>query len=357
MLLPFFSFVFAPVKTEGIKKVVIDAGHGGMDPGNLGTGRYKTREKDIALDVSLQLGKYIEEKMPDVEVVYTRKSDKYPKLWERTALANNENADLFISIHCDAFTKENVSGCSSFVMGMANKDKNMRVAKKENSVIFMEDNYSEKYAGFDPNNIDSYIALSLYQNSYQSQSLSFASKVQDQFRKRVSRKDRGVKQQPLWVTSRVTMPSVLIELGFLTNKKEEDFLNSKKGKDYMASAIYRAFRDYKEEQEGVIKTVSESQTIIDDKEKELDTIVDHETYLTVQLLSSKEKIGGLEGFVDLIEFREGSFFKYASGKHQTIEEAKKTQLVAREKGYKDAFIIGIHKGAKISVQEALEILK
>lgn len=357
MLFPFFSFVFAPAKSEGIKKVVIDAGHGGMDPGNLGTGRYKTREKDIALDVSLQLGKYIEEKMPDVEVVYTRKSDKYPELWERTAMANKENADLYISIHCDAFTKESVSGCSSFVMGMANKDKNMRVAKKENSVIFMEDNYSEKYAGFDPNNIDSYIALSLYQNSYQEQSLSFASKVQDQFRDRVSRRDRGVKQQPLWVTSRVTMPSVLIELGFLTNKKEEDFLNSKKGKDYMASAIYRAFRDYKKEQDGLIQTVSEAQAIVDDEVKESEVEDTPETFLTVQLLSSKEKLGGLEGFDDLIEFREGKYFKYASGKHTSVDQARKTQKEAREKGYKDAFIIGIRNGVKISVQEALEILK
>lgn len=357
MLLPFFSFVFAPVKPEGIKKVVIDAGHGGMDPGNLGTGRYKAREKDIALDVSLQLGKYIEEKIPDVTVVYTRKSDKYPELWERTALANKEDADLFISIHCDAFTKESVKGCSSFVMGMANKDKNMRVAKKENSVIFMEDNYSEKYAGFDPNNIDSYIALSLYQNSYQAQSISFASKVQDQFRERVSRIDRGVKQQPLWVTSRVTMPSVLIELGFLTNKKEEDFLNSKKGKDYMASAIFRAFRDYKEEQDGVIKTVIEAQQVISDEDVVLEEATAPETFLTVQLLSSKEKIASLKGIEDLFEFQEGSYFKYASGKHLSIEEAKVTQALVKEKGYKDAFIIGIHKGSKISVQEALEILK
>ena len=232
---------------NGIKKIVIDPGHGGKDPGNLGTGRYKETEKHIALDISLLFGKYVNEAYPDIEIIYTRKTnDKFLELRERTQLANDNNADLFISIHCDAWTSPNVYGAGVYVMGMSKLKANMDIAMKENAVIYLEDDYKQNYEGFDPNTPESYIVFSLTQNTYLGQSLQIAEEVQQQFSTRANRKSRGVKQAPFYVISRANMPSILIECGFLTNPKEEDFLHSKKGKDYLASAIFRAFRSYKQ---------------------------------------------------------------------------------------------------------------
>ena len=232
---------------NGIKKIVIDPGHGGKDPGNLGTGRYKETEKHIALDISLLFGNYVKETYPDIEIIYTRKTnDKFLELHERTQLANDNNADLFISIHCDAWTSPNAYGAGVYVMGMSKLKANMDIAMKENAVIYLEDDYKQNYEGFDPNSPESYIVFSLTQNTYLGQSLQIAEEVQQQFATRANRKSRGVKQAPFYVISRANMPSILIETGFLTNPKEEDYLNSKQGKVYLASAIFRAFRSYKE---------------------------------------------------------------------------------------------------------------
>ena len=229
--------------------VVLDAGHGGKDPGNLGTGRYKETEKQITLAVTLKLGEYIEKNLPDVKVVYTRMGDTYPTLWQRVNIANGAKADLFISIHCDAFTNSNAYGSGSYIMGLDFTEHNLRMAKKENSSIFLEENYEENYEGFDPNSIESVIALTLNQSVYMDKSIQIAQKIQEQFRTRVKRKDRGVRQAPYFVTSRTLMPSVLVELGFLTNNSEEDFLHSKDGQTFMASAIYRAIKEYKIQQQ------------------------------------------------------------------------------------------------------------
>src|SRR5690554_3890923 len=228
-----------------ITRVVIDAGHGGKDPGNLGTGRYKITEKTIALNVSLKVGNYIKQAFPDVEVLYTRDDDTFVPLHERSKFANTKDADLFISIHCDAFTKETAKGVGTFVMGAAKTEANLRMAQRENKAMLLEDNRDKNYDGFDPNSPEGLIELSLRQNAHIHQSLKFAQEVQNQMRDRVGRIDRGVRQAPFWVISFTTMPSVLVELGFLTNKEEEDFLNSEIGQDYTASAIYRAFKTYK----------------------------------------------------------------------------------------------------------------
>ena len=240
-----FSFLKAQNDNLGVKKIVIDPGHGGKDPGTLGTGRYKQAEKDVVLDVSIMLGKYLESEFDDVEVIYTRNSDEFIKLSERTRIANEAKANLFISIHCDAFHDKSVYGSSTYVMGMHKTESNLNVAIRENSSILMENDYEFDYEGFNPSEPESYIALSMYQSSHIENSLLLASKIQDQFRSRVSRKDRGVKQAGFMVISRAAMPSVLVELGFLTNNMEEDFLNSEAGKVYMASAIFRAVKDYK----------------------------------------------------------------------------------------------------------------
>ena len=275
-----FCGVIAQNDNLGVKKIVIDPGHGGKDPGTLGTGRYQQAEKDVVLDVSIMLGKYLESEFDDIEVIYTRDSDKFIKLSQRTRIANEAQADLFISIHCDAFRDKAVHGSSTYVMGMHKNESNLNVAIRENSSILMENDYDLEYEGFNPSEPESYIALSMYQADYISNSLLLASKIQNQFRSRVNRKDRGVKQAGFLVLSRATMPSVLIELGFLTNNSEEDFLNSQKGKVYMASAIFRAIKEYKTTIDALVLDVQSNQP----------KNTENQLFFSVQFLTSSSQV-------------------------------------------------------------------
>jgi len=231
------------VPTEKEWVVVIDAGHGGRDPGTHGA---KAKEKDINLSVALKTGRYISEYLKDVKVIYTRDDDTYPGLDERANVANRNKADIFISIHSNWWSDQRVTGSETYVLGQTMDEANLRVAMKENSVITFEENYETKYEGYDPNSVESFIIFSLMQNTYLKQSTGFASMLQQQFKERVGRKDRGVRQAGFLVLWRTTMPAVLVELGYLSNPEEEKFLMSEQGQDYLASAIFRAFRDYKE---------------------------------------------------------------------------------------------------------------
>ena len=358
--IPVWSYLFSSDYSLALNKVVIDPGHGGKDPGNLGTGRYQSQEKDIALDVSLKLGAYIKENMPDVEVVYTRDKDVFPKLYERTALANREKADLFISIHCDAFSDSQAHGCSSFVVGM-NHGKQSRVAIKENPVINSEED-KLNYGNFDINSPEYQIEVSLYQKMYEKNSLSLAEKIQTQFRERVSRRDRGVKREPLYVTSRVAMPSVLVELGFLTNPEEEDFLNTDQGKTYMASAIYRAFKEYKSEQEGILKEVSEIQDIVTGETNQNQSNLptkDNLICLSIQVFSASKKLDkkDLSDLDTPFYLTEDNMYKYFSGCFTDLQSVKKHQKELVNKGYSDCFVTGVHDEKKINVDQVLELLK
>jgi len=251
-LLPFFVVAMllavygeaVAQKGSKISTVVIDPGHGGRDPGALGR---KSKEKDIVLDVALRTGKLIQQNLPDVKVVYTRSRDEFIELHRRAAIANQAEADLFISIHCNASKDPRASGAETFVMGEHRTNANLEVAKLENASILLEDNYSEEYGDFDPNSTAAYIALSLFQSENKNQSIRFAQTVQEQFTRRLGRKDRSVQQAGFLVLYRTTMPSVLVELGFITNPEEEAFMMSDEGKTYLASAIYRAFREYKQQ--------------------------------------------------------------------------------------------------------------
>jgi N-acetylmuramoyl-L-alanine amidase len=237
----------AGLRVYSVKRVVIDAGHGGNDSGTLGR---SSKEKDVALKIALELGRIMNEYLPDVEIIYTRKTDKFLDLKERARIANRENADLFISVHCNAAANRSVYGTETFVMGLSKVSGNFEVAKRENSVILLEDNYEEKYEGFDPNKEESYILFNMYQKAFLRNSLSLAANIENQFATRVGRKSRGVKQGPFWVLWDTSMPSVLVETGFLSNQTEEGYLNSEKGRVFIASGIYRAIRDYKSELEG-----------------------------------------------------------------------------------------------------------
>jgi N-acetylmuramoyl-L-alanine amidase len=228
--------------------VVIDAGHGGKDPGTRGK---KALEKDVALKIALKVGNYIEKNIPGVKVIYTRKNDTYLALDERAEIANKNKADLFICIHANALKGSKAHGTETYVMGLHKDNSNFELAKRENSVILMDENYKERYEGFDPGSPESYILFSLTQSAYQESSLLFAQKIEDQFASRAGRKSRGVKQAGFVVLWRTTMPSVLIETGFLSDASEEQFLLTASGQELIASGIYRAFKDYKNEVESI----------------------------------------------------------------------------------------------------------
>ncbi len=246
---------FSQKNDHGVKVVVIDAGHGGKHPGTMSK---NTKEKDITLQVALKVGAIIEQNIKDVKVVYTRKTDVFIGLDERAKIANDLNADAFISIHANSLPanvsqerRNQIYGTETYVMGLHVSNANFEVAKRENSVILLEENYEEKYAGFDPNSPESYILFSLEQSAHLEASLSLASKIENQFGTRAGRKSRGVKQAGFIVLYKTAMPSVLVEIGYLSNQKEEKDLNDELVQDYIASAIYRAFKEYKEEVESI----------------------------------------------------------------------------------------------------------
>ena len=263
---------------KGIKVVVIDAGHGGKDPGCNGV---TCKEKDISLAVALRLGKLIEDNCPDVKVIYTRKTDVFIELEERAQIANRNKADLFISIHCNAAGKpvmirdkktgklrvktftnkkgkripvETINpipfGSETYVMGLKNEEGKMKVAQRENSAILLEDNYEQKYEGFDPESEESYIIMSNYTSAYVIQSAQIALKIQSEYSKKAGRVDKGVHRQSIWVLWRTAMPSILTEIGYLTNPMEEQFLCSEKGQKYISCSIFNGFRKFKDEVEG-----------------------------------------------------------------------------------------------------------
>lgn len=230
-----------------IHTVVLDAGHGGKDPGCLGR---KTRESRVVLQLVLQLGRKIKQEMPNTRVIYTRSTDHFVELAERSAIANRSRADLFISIHCNASpSSHKVYGTETYTMGLHKTNGNLDVAKRENAVILKEENYQQTYKGFNPNSPLAHIMLANYQHAFMGSSINFAEKVERSFRNNAERKSNGVKQAGFLVLWRTTMPSVLIETGFLTNPTEEDYLMSEHGQAEISTAIYKAFAQYKHELE------------------------------------------------------------------------------------------------------------
>jgi N-acetylmuramoyl-L-alanine amidase len=280
-LIVFPAFKLISKAPKQIKTIVIDPGHGGKDPGCNGAIH---KEKEVALAVALELGKLIEENYSDIKVIYTRTTDVFVELEERAQIANRAKADLFISIHCNAAGKPVIIkdpktgkkkkktyknkkgkivvvekpnpepfGSETYVMGLKNEEGKMKVATRENSAIFYEDDYEKKYDGFDPDSPESYIIMSNYTSAYVIQSANLAMKIQEEYTKKAGRIDKGVHRQSIWVLWRTAMPSILTEIGYLTNPLEEQFLGSKQGQSYLAKAIFRGFRKYKDEIEGVKK--------------------------------------------------------------------------------------------------------
>lgn len=228
---------------EGTKTIVIDAGHGGKDPGAMYGGK---KEKDVALAIALKVGKLIEDSIPNVKILYTRKSDIFVELWERTNIANKAKADLFLSIHCNAADNTSAEGTETFVMGLHKNESNLEVAKRENASILLEENYqkNENYGGFDPNSPVGHIIFSMFQNAFLNRSLDLASKVENEFRTNTQLKSRGVKQAGFLVLWKSSMPSVLIEIGFLSNQKDREYMTSGDGQENISHSIFKAVNKF-----------------------------------------------------------------------------------------------------------------
>jgi len=329
---------------HSIKKVVIDAGHGGKDPGAVGK---KSYEKTLTLAISLKLGKYIKKYLPDVEVVYTRQTDKFVELHKRAEIANECGADFFISIHTNASPNTDAVGASTYIMGLHKAKDNFDAAKRENSVITFEDQTEAKYETFDSLSAESFIAYSLIVNAHQAQSLALAARIQEQFRERVARNDRGVRQAGLAVLWLTTMPSVLVETGFISNEKEELYLNSEQGQDYLASAIFRAFRDYKVENEKLNSTSNKK------TKPEAVTNSDKVVY-KIQIASSLEAIATnsqqFKGLQNVQEHKFENRYIYTVGNNSSLSEIIAFQNQVR-KNIPDAYVVAFKNGKRINLNK------
>jgi N-acetylmuramoyl-L-alanine amidase len=356
----FMSLLLSGMKTDIASEktwvIVIDAGHGGKDPGAIGP---ISKEKNINLALALKTGEYLEQNIKNVKVLYTRKTDVFMELRDRPEFANKNNADLFISIHSNWISKSAIKGAETWIMGPAQNEQNLEVAMKENEVILLEDDFSTKYEGFDPKSPESYIMFTVMQNTFRQQSTLLASSIQNQLKNRAGRIDRGVKQAGFWVLYMTTMPSVLVESGFITNPDEEKYLISKDGQDYIASAIYRATRDYINEidKKTNISTSNENEQVAEPDSSITDTIpVVDELKFMIQIATSTEKKRlvpeNFKGIKDVVELSSLNLFRYATGSFSNYSQAadyrKKIEAV-----YPDAFVIAIKNNKILPLQDAL----
>ena len=365
--------------------VVIDAGHGGHDPGAIGK---ISKEKNINLKVALKLGGLIKLNCKDVKVVYTRTRDVFIPLDRRAQIANDAKADLFISIHTNALAKNRTAqGASTWTLGLAKSDDNLEVAKRENAVILYESDYETRYAGFNPNSAESYIIFEFMQDKYMSQSVHLASLVQKQFKNRCKRVDRGVHQAGFLVLKASAMPSILVELGFISTPAEERYLNTESGTSTLAEGIYQAFLTYKKEQEarhngnGTAPTPNQPKPSPSTKETKGETVTgtplpqpesrkpqatkpveaapqeDEELIFKVQIYTSSTKIATtnkrFQGVSRVEVYKEGNIYKYTAGTTANYDEALRTKR-ALEKRFKGAFVIAFKQGKRTDIQQAIQ---
>jgi N-acetylmuramoyl-L-alanine amidase len=370
-LLYIIIFIFLGLVSLQAQKsftVVIDAGHGGKDPGAIGS---SSKEKAINLAVALRLGTLIEQNFKDVKVIYTRKNDVFIALDERANIANRNKADLFISIHVNSVKKgKNVYGAETYTLGLDNSSENLDVAMRENAVILMEDNYLEKYEGFDPKSSESYIIFEFMQSKHMEQSIMFASEVQKYFKKS-KRNNRGVRQAGLLVLRKTSMPAVLVETGFISNPNEEKFMNSKNGQNTLALSIYNAFNEYKKDYDrklGNIRDIQKTKTEINNTATNTNTRPaqnnektnssttkpgDNSGVITykIQILTSDNKISvqnrRFKGYKDISYYVDNGIYKYTYGDTGNYQEILKLYRKAA-KDFKGAFIIRMKDGKRIN---------
>ena len=406
-LLQSFTRLDTEQKSDDPFIVVLDAGHGGHDPGNLGNGYL---EKKIALNIVLKVGEILS-KNKDIKIIYTRKDDTFIDLYVRGEVANKANADLFVSVHCDSHTSD-AHGAGTFVLGLHANKQNFEIAKKENSVIYLEDNYENRYADYDINSPESVIGLTIMQEEFLDQSVALATMIQENFSSSLKRTDRQVKQAGFIVLHQTFMPSVLVETGFLTNKDEGAYLNSGKGQTEIGSAIAKAILHYKEGVKPTIKTVEKTiekpksppikeevaekieqnkETVIESSkdeiaelkkqepivvpEKDKDVIVTpvvetkpkeaitskevaESIMFKIQLMASSKNVplssNNFNGLSNLSQEPYKNLYRYMYGETRSYREAKMMQTLAQEKGYKTAYIVAYKLGERIPIKQALE---
>lgn len=339
-----FSFTGSIIAQNRPFTVVIDPGHGGRDPGAVGA---TSKEKDIVLSVGLKLGKLIKNEHPDVKVLFTRENDRFVALNQRAEIANRARADLFISIHCNALDRRRASpqGVETFVLGLHRSKDNLDVAKAENSVIMYEEDYSLKYEGFNPNEPESYIIFEFMANEFLDQSVNFATMVQNQLVSNSKRVNRNVRQAGFLVLREVAMPSVLIELGYISNRQEENYLKSESGQASLAASIYNGFREYKREQDKKSHVFDSSGTAV----YSTDLSQGKREYRIQFLTSSREYSSGaavFKGLQPVDNYYEGSTYKYTYGSTASREEINRSLREVKKK-FKDAFIVEFVDGQRV----------
>lgn len=377
-LFAFFNTQAFPQVKDGISRIVIDAGHGGEDPGAVGS---KGKEKDVTLTVALEVGKLISENCKDVEVVYTRKTDVFIPLYNRSKIANDKHADLFISIHCNSSENKSANGVETYVMGLHKTASSLDVARKENASMLLEKDYKSKYGDFNPNSPESYVIFSLYSSAYLESSVQLASKVQKNLLKCSRFTDRKVQQAGFWVLHKVAMPSILIELGFISNKNEEAKLLDPSFQKQLAAAICNAFIEYKNQVDGnntdliqipetkpkpsdePIASKTQETKPIDDK-KELQPVdepaekAESGVVYKVQIFALPEKLGNNDpkyaGMKNVDKYFEGKLWKYTVGSEKKFSDIQIVLKKAKEK-FPDAFIIAFKDGKKLPVSEARKL--
>jgi len=343
--------------------VVLDAGHGGKDPGRPTDFGYK--EKDIALDIVLKIGNNLE-KIEDIKVIYTRDKDVFIELRQRAKIANKADADLFVSVHCNAHNSQ-AYGTETYVLGLHRNDSNFRVAKLENEVIFLEDNFETNYEGFDPESPESLIGLTLMQEDYLDQSILLARYVQDNFTYKLKRKNRGVKQAGFWVLHNTYMPSILIETGFITNKSEGDYLNSRKGKISISKSISDAILNYKSKlnSDSLLETKALPNKLVEETEQKNKNISVAEIQPNSSKLIFKVQISAgpnrlstksynFNGLSQISRQKLDSIYRYFYGNTSKYSIALELLKKAISKGYKTAYIVAYSDGEMITINEALK---
>jgi N-acetylmuramoyl-L-alanine amidase len=357
LLLTLSSFIKADNDKTNPFIVVLDAGHGGKDPGK--PSKYGFKEKDIALKLALKIGGILEG-YDGIKVIYTRRTDVFIELKDRPKIANKAEADLFVSIHCNAHHTQ-AYGTETYVLDIGNTNRNFEVAKAENEVIFLEDDYEKNYGGFNPNSPESMLGVSLAQEEYTDQSILLASLIEKNFKNKIKRKSRGVKQASLWVIHQTFMPSVLIEAGFVTNKSEGAYLNSKKGQQEISQAIVDAIIEYKHNIDGnvsasIFKGPLEEHSSQDNYE--VAKSADSNIIFKVQIAAGSKKIEtkpyNFKKLKNISVERNNNLYKYYFGNTSNYNEIMDLEKEAKSKGYKTSFIVAFKEGKRIPLNEALK---
>ncbi|MCX6241843.1 MAG: N-acetylmuramoyl-L-alanine amidase [Bacteroidetes bacterium] len=375
-------------KKVAIKRVVIDAGHGGQDPGTIGK---RAKEKNVALAIALKLGNMIQKNCKDVKVIFTRDRDVFVELNRRAQFANDMKADLFISIHCNANNNHSLKGAETYVMGLHRTQANLEIAKTENASILMEADYANHYDGFNPNSDESYITFSMFQDAYLEQSMEFAADVQKEFEQGAGMNDRGVRQAGFLVLYKTTMPSVLVETGYLSNPSEETFMVTDKGQEYIASSVFRAFKTFKQNVEHpemainqqfpksympkpettqlkkpasdsspakqYSRQVKKDDTHTDSQAAMIKPASTGQISIRVQVASMSTEVetsshvfSGLSG---VRMYKHNGMYKYTVGDETSMAAAERLLAEVKAKGFKDAFVVYFKNDSRITKEEAL----